>query len=82
MGDGVAANPFVIRSLDDFIVDVGKVADELNLVAEEFQITINNIESQQSPRMTDMRRVINSNATDIHAHLSRRQRNEALFFSA
>ena len=50
---------------NNFVVDVGNVANVSDLIALTPQPTPNNVERDQHPRMPDMANVVHGHATDI-----------------
>ena len=65
---------------DDLVVDVGEVAHEGDVVAEEAQVAEHDVEGHQRARVADVRAVVDRHAADVHADFAGKQRDE--FFEA
>ena len=63
---------------DDLVFDVGDVADIGDLQATGAQPTVDHVEGQHHPRMTQMAQVVDGDAADVHPHLACTQRHEDL----
>ncbi|GAS70066.1 hypothetical protein NGUA39_04215 [Salmonella enterica] len=70
-----------IRALDDFVVDIGNVAHIFQLIAEEAQITRNDIERNESTSVANMTEIVNGNTTHVHADFPGMNRFEFLFLA-
>ena len=65
-----AVSAALLGALDDLVVDVGEVADERHLVAEEAQVAVDDVEDDQRARVADVRAVVDGDAADVHADLA------------
>ncbi len=80
-GEEGAVDAAFVGAIDDFVVDVGVVADIGDVISGKLQIAVDDVKDDVGAGMTDMAVVINSNAADVHADVSRPQRHK-LFFAA
>ena len=69
---GEGPNGFTVfnSTLDDFVVDVGDVANVCDLVAAGFEPALNNIKGHIGASVSDMTQVIHRHAANIHADMA------------
>ena len=75
-GDLVRRDTALPRPVDDLVVDVGEVAHEAHLVAEEAQVAVDDVERDQGAGVADVRAVVDGDAAHVHADLAGNQRLE------
>src|SRR5213075_3387164 len=66
----------------DLVVDIGDVADVVDVPAEELEAAPDRVESDRRVRVTDVRRGIRRRPTDIDADLARNERLELRLLAA
>ena len=59
------------RAPDDFVINVGDVADVGHLQARRFQPALGNVKRHHHAGMADVAKVINRHAAHIHSHMAR-----------
>ena len=81
VGDRTVISPLLIGAIDNFVIDVGIVADVGNIVAGIFQVAKDDIERHAGAGMADMAIIINGYPADVHPDRAGGQRNKKLFFT-
>ena len=70
-----------VRTLDDFVVDVGDVTHVFQVVAQKTQVARDNVESNKGTAMADMTEIVNRNTTHVHADFPGMDRFKFLFLA-
>ena len=68
--DLVTTDPLLIRSLDDFVINIGEVLGKFHGKAGVFQIPPQHIKDQRAPGMSDMTIVVDGHSAHVHADLA------------
>ena len=71
-----------VRTLYDFVIDVGEILDIMNIVPAGFKPTMNQIKGEIASCMTKMASVVNGHAAHVHRHLARFKGGEVHLLSA
>ncbi len=74
LGQGVTVDPPLVGPVDDLVVDVGVVADVVDLVTGKPEIAVDDVEDDIGAGVADMAVVVHGHATDVHADLAGHQR--------
>ena len=80
LGNFFGGNAFLVGFCDDFIIHIGKVGHIVDLVALVLHVTAGCVKNDHRAGISDMDKVINRGAADVHLDLSRLQRHKFFFF--
>src|SRR5664280_2858494 len=78
VGKGLQRDASLERTLDDLVVDVGDVADIGDPVAERLHPALRHVERHHEPGVAHMRVVVDRDAANVQANVSRLDRNKDL----
>ena len=77
--DVAPLHAFLIRRIDDFIVNIGKILNMQNVIAFMLQKTADNVPGYKGARVADMGMVVRRNAANIHIGFAGMQRHKFFF---
>lgn len=73
-GDG-----FLRRTIENFVVHIGKVFDVVHLIPPVTEVSSNDVKHNGTSGMAEMTFIVHRHPTDIHADLVRNEWNEFIF---
>ena len=68
------AASFLVGALDNFVINVGYILHESNVIAAPHKITANNIKGNERARIPNMNTVVYRGSAHVHANFTRRNR--------
>ncbi len=69
ISNGFRSRTFGNRCLDNFVIDVSKVADIINLITSILEVTADGVKGYRATGVADMDIVIDSRTADIESYL-------------
>ena len=81
ISNGFGSWTFGNRCLDNFVIDVSKVADIINLIPSILEITANGVKGYRATGVADMDIVIDGRTADIESYLPLFNRTENFLLS-
>ena len=72
---------FLVGALDDFIVNVGEVADVVHFVADVLEVAVHGVEYDTGAGVADVAVIVNGDAAYVHADFARCERGEFFFLT-
>ncbi len=70
VGQGPHLLAILRRPLDNLVIDIGDVADIVDLIATAAQITHHHIKDHHHPGMAQMTEIVDGHATDVDPHFA------------